>query len=190
MTDQDQNLNQDPQGHAPAEDELAKCERERDEYLGGWQRAKADFANYKREEMRRIEELARYQTEDLIRDLITVLDNFDLTLGALSQKTSSPPAGAGEDGVGIPAPKAIGIQKGIYMIRTQIEDILKQRGVEKIPIKPGDDFDPSVAEAIAEGDPDPMAAGPPGSVLEVIETGYRLFGKVIRPARVKVVKSP
>jgi len=169
-------------------EELLKCEKERAEYLAGWQRAKADFLNYKKDEMKRMEELARYQTEDLVHDLITVLDNFDLTLAVLTQQNEAPTS-AGGDGVGVPTPRAVGIEKGIYMIRTQVEDILRQRGLTRIPISPGDRYDPALAEAIAEGDPPAGGQGfPPGSVMEVIEIGYKISDKVIRPARVKIVK--
>ncbi len=167
MTDEDKK--QENAEESASQPELEACKKERDEYLAGWQRAKADFINYRKDEARRIEELARYQNEDIIRDLITVLDNFDLGLAALAKQGP--------------------VEKGIYMIRTQIEDILRQRGLARIELKPGDNYDPSVAEAIAEEDP--PAGGPehpPGSVLEVIEMGYRLSGKVIRPARVKLVK--
>ncbi len=146
------------------QEELEKCRKERDEYLAGWQRAKADFINYKKDEMRRIEELARYQNEDIILDLITVMDNFDLGLSALEKQGP--------------------VEKGIYMIRTQIEDLLRQRGLSRIELKPGDPYDPAIAEAVAEGE----GEHPPGSVLEIVEVGYKLFDKVIRPARVKVVK--
>ncbi len=165
------------------QEELEKCRKERDEYLAGWQRAKADFINYKKDEMRRIEELARYQNEDIILDLITVMDNFDLTLEVLA-KFKEAPTSAGGDGVGVPTPKAVGMEKGIYMIRTQIEDLLRQRGLSRIELKPGDPYDPAIAEAVAEGE----GEHPPGSVLEIVEVGYKLFDKVIRPARVKVVK--
>ena len=182
MEDQDKNnLNV----QIPPEEELAKCKRERDEYLAGWQRAKADFVNYKKEELRRIEDLGRYQNEDIIRDLITVLDNFDLTLVVLGKDKEAPTLRPESSEVGVPTPKAVGIEKGIYMIRTQIEDILRQRGLEKIMIRAGDPYDPNVAEAIAEGESKDLS---PGSVMEVIETGYKLSSKVIRPARVKIVK--
>ena len=142
------------------EADLIAAERARDEYLAGWQRAKADFINYKKEEMRHLEEVARYGSEDLIRDLVSVMDNFDLALRTLE--------------------KAGPVEKGIYLIRTQIEDILKKRGLMKIDIKEGDEFDPATAEALAEVASD----RPPGVVVEVIEQGYRLHEKVLRPARV------
>lgn len=143
---------------------LEEAERARDEYLAGWQRAKADFVNYKKDEMQRLEEIAKYGTEDLIRECIGVMDNFDLGIRALEKQGP--------------------VEKGVYMIRAQIEDMLRRRGLERIPMAPGDVFDPMHAEAIAEV----PAELPQGAVVEEIEAGYRLHGKVIRPARVKVSK--
>lgn len=144
---------------------LAKCEKQRDEYLAGWQRAKADFINYKKEELQRLEELAKYGNEVLIKDLLVILDNFDLAITAMEK------AGTAE--------------KGIYMIRSQFMEFLKKRGVEQIKVNIGDPFDPSVAEAIVHLESDE----PSGSVLEEIEPGYRLHDKILRPAKVKVAKS-
>ena len=143
---------------------LAECEQMREEYLAGWQRAKADFINYKKEEVRRAEEIAKYQTEDFIYDMIGVLDNFDLGLAALEKQGP--------------------VEKGIYLIRAQLMDIMKRRGLERMPVKPGEQFDPVWAEAIAEGD----SELPAGSILEEIEPGYRLHQKILRPARVKISK--
>lgn len=137
---------------------------QRDEYLSGWQRAKADLINYKKEELQRIQETARYGSENFIKDLISVLDNFDLALRTL-EKTGP-------------------VEKGIYLIRTQIDDILKKRGLEKIELKAGDRFDPAVAEALSAVD----AEQPPGTIVQEIEPGYRLHEKVLRPARVIVSK--
>jgi len=146
------------------EAKLAEAEKQRDEYLSGWQRAKADFANYKRDQMRHLEEVARYGNEDLIKDLISVLDNFDLGLRALE--------------------KAGPVERGIYLIRSQIEDILKKRGLQKVSVKVGEMFDPSVAEAMAEV----ASEKPVGSIVEEIEPGYSLHEKILRPARVIISK--
>ena len=153
-------------GDSPAEQDprLTECETKRDEYLAGWQRAKADFLNYKKEELARLEEVARYGTVELIRELVSILDSFDLGIAALE--------------------KAGPVERGIYMIRVQIEDVLRKRGLEKIPIKVGEQFDPAVAEVVGEA----ASKAPPGTVVEEIETGYRLYDKIIRPARVKVAK--
>jgi molecular chaperone GrpE len=143
---------------------IEMLEKQRDEFLAGWQRAKADYLNYKKEENGRLEKIAKYTAEDLMREMVTILDNFDLGLRALE--------------------KSGAVEKGVYMIRAQFEDILKKRGLERIKLAPGDAFDPVTAEAIAEGD----SEHPPGTVAEEIEPGYRLYDKVLRPARVKLSK--
>jgi molecular chaperone GrpE len=146
------------------EAKLAAAEQQRDEYLAGWQRTKADFINYKKEEMKHLEDVARYGSEDLMKDLIGVLDNFDLGLRTLE--------------------KAGPVERGIYLIRSQIEDILKKRGIEKLTVKAGDEFDPMIAEAMTEVPSD----RPPGTIVEEVEPGYRLGDKILRPARVILSK--
>jgi len=145
-------------------DELEEVKKQRDEYLAGWQRTKADFINYKKEELKHLEEMARYGNEDIIKDLISVLDNFDLGLRTLEK--SGP------------------VEKGVYLIRSQIEDILRKRGLERIPLKPGDPFDPGTAEALTEVESD----RPAGTVVEEIEPGYKLHDKVLRAARVIIAR--
>jgi len=143
---------------------LEECERQRDEYLAGWQRARADFSNYRKDEALRFEEMARFASESLIKDLIPVLDSFDLGIATLE--------------------KSGNVDKGIYMIRAKLEDVLKERGLEKIKIEIGKPLNPEIAEAIIEAESEEE----PGIILEEIEPGYKLNGKVIRPARVKVSK--
>jgi len=144
--------------------ELEQLQRERDEYLNGWQRARADFANYKKQEVDRLAEALRYSAEEIVGDIVRVLDSFDLGLAAAEKE--------GKD------------EKGMHMIRAQLEDTLKRRGLERIELSPGDPFDPSVAASIGEVD----AELPPGSIALVVSPGYRLFGKVIRPAQVQLTK--
>jgi molecular chaperone GrpE len=147
-----------------AEEKFAAVEKQRDEYLAGWQRAKADFINYKKDEARRFEDMIRFANEDLLEELVGVLDSFDLGLAALE--------------------KAGPVEKGVYMVRLKLDNVLKQRGLERLPVKAGDKFDPSLSEAIVESESDQ----PAGTILEVIEAGYKLHDKVLRPARVKVSK--
>jgi molecular chaperone GrpE len=142
-------------------EKLKKCEEERDEYLKGWQRAKADFANYKKDEGKRFAELAKYAHATLLEELITVLDNFDMA---------------------IEAHKGACVDKGIYMIRAHLEDVLRKRGLERISISPPTPFDAATMEAIGEME----SSEPEGAVVEEITAGYRLYDKVLRPARVKV----
>ncbi len=145
--------------------ELEQCARERSEYLAGWQRAKADFINYKKEDLRRLEEVAKFGSEDLIEDIVSVVYSFDLALRVMEKNG--------------------GVDKGFYLIRSQIEDVLKKRGLEKMHISPGDAYDPSLAEAMLEIESDK----PPGTVIEVMEPGYLLHGEVLKPAKVALAKS-
>lgn len=157
-----------------SEKELEKIKKERDEYLDGWRRAKADLINYKKDELKRLEEVARFGSESLILELISILDDFDLALATLEKEPASAKASAGQ---GDPT------TKGLYMIRSRFEDILKRRGLERIEVKVGDKFDPNYHEAVTT-----ITGGEEGAVAEEIETGYKLHGKVIRPSRVKVFK--
>jgi len=146
------------------QDEMGKCMKERDEYLNGWKRAKADLLNYQKDESKRFEEFAKFAEADLIRECITVLDSFDLALATLETEGS--------------------VMKGIYMIRAQMEDVLKKRGLERIPVNPGETFNPVFHESLGELE----SSHPPGTIGAVIEQGYFLNGKVVRPARVKLSK--
>ncbi|MBI2591262.1 MAG: nucleotide exchange factor GrpE [Candidatus Brennerbacteria bacterium] len=134
------------------------------EYLAGWQRAKADYLNYKKDEVRRFEETIKFSGELFIRELINVLDSFDLSLIALESESKA--------------------QKGMYLIKSQLEDILKKFGLEKIAVSVGQKFDPVFHESVVEIE----SSQPSGTVVEEIEAGYTLHGKVIRPSRVKLAK--
>ncbi|OGY58515.1 MAG: nucleotide exchange factor GrpE, partial [Candidatus Colwellbacteria bacterium RIFCSPHIGHO2_12_FULL_43_12] len=79
-------------------EDLDRVSKERDEYLDGWRRSKADLLNYKKEELRRLEEMAKYGNEEVIRDLISVLDSFELAIGTLEKSESR-------------------VEKGVYMIK-------------------------------------------------------------------------
>jgi len=143
---------------------LEKCEKERDEYLDGWKRAKADFINYRKEEAERFQEFAKLSNESLILELLAVLDSFDLGITILKDDNPA--------------------EKGMRLIRSQLEDTLKKYGLEKIAVKPGDDFNPALHEGLGEVE----SAEPPGKITEEIEPGYALNGRVIRPARVNLSK--
>lgn len=149
----------EPEQSAP-ENLAVKCE----EYLNGWKRAKADFINYQKDEGRRFEELAKFGNEALIKDLISILDSFDLAENAHPDN------------------------KGMRIIRTQLEELLRKRGLEPIVIKTGDPFDPSRHEALLAIENPGTASRPPNTIAEELEKGYTLYRKVIRPARVKVIK--
>lgn len=143
--------------------EIERLERERREYLEGWQRAKADFINFKKDEAKRMEELVRFAAGSLIAEILVVLDSFDLAIGSA--------AGGGDD-------------RGLSLIRAQLEDILRRHGLESITASPGDMFSPERHESIGEEESDL----PEGTIVSVLQKGYALRGRIIRPARVKLSK--
>lgn len=143
--------------------ELGKCNDERKEYLDGWQRAKADFINYKKDESKRFQEMAQYVAGGLIQDLLPVLDSFDLALGH----------GMSSD-----------VEKGVLLIKSQFLDVLKKRGLEVMDTG-GQKFNPEFHESVGEAESDMKE----GMIIEEIQKGYTLNGQVLRPARVKIVKS-
>ncbi|MFH1188813.1 MAG: nucleotide exchange factor GrpE [bacterium] len=167
MTYQDDLHNEN--SDAPLEEEkidvdIVSLQNEKDEYLKGWQRAKADFINYKREESERLERVAQFGNEELIRDLLQVLDSFDLSLAMLEKEGH--------------------VEKGVYMIKGQLEDVLRRKGLDRIRVSVGEAFNPHYHEAVVMID----GEGESGAVAEEVEAGYRLHGKVIRPSRVKIIK--
>lgn len=146
--------------------EQDKLKAERDEYLNGWKRATADLINYKKEESKRLEDAIRFTREDLLRDIISAIDHFGLGLMAMEKQGA--------------------VDKGFYMIKSQLEDILKRHGVQKIKSGVGEMFNPMYHEAIGETEGDGKIGS--GNIAEEIEAGYVLNDRVIKPARVKIVK--
>lgn len=142
---------------------LEKCGTERKEYLEGWQRAKADLINYKNEEGRRAEDMARFLIAGLVQDVLPVLDSFDLALGH-----------------GLPAE----VEKGVLLIRSQFKDILKKRGLVELEVRSNDEFSPEKHEALGEIASDVAV----GKIAEVVQRGYLFRDRILRPARVRISK--
>ncbi|MCX6760489.1 MAG: nucleotide exchange factor GrpE [Candidatus Nealsonbacteria bacterium] len=153
----------------PEEKVLApeECQKQRDEYLAGWQRARADLLNYKKEEMERFEQVLMFAGGEFVLKILPILDNFNLIEKKLPEDLKK------DDNI-----------KGILRLKNQIEDFLKIQGVEEIKTA-GNKFDPNFQEAAemveAEG-------AESGTVLEEIQKGYMINNRVLRPAKVRVVK--
>lgn len=154
----------EPQSQDGNVSEIETLKKQCDEYLDGWKRAKADFINYRKDESRRLDSVLKFSNETIIKDLVNVLDSFDLAIQSLEGDSK--------------------LEKGVYLIRTQLEDILKKYGLERIMVSAGQQFDPALHEAIASVESDK----PSGTIVDEVEKGYMLSGKLIRAARVKVSK--
>lgn len=149
-------------------DELKACHTERSEYLAGWQRAKADYLNLKKEGEAGRGEIAKWAKEGVLTDLFTIADSFELAFGNKETWEQAPE----------------NWRKGIEYIYNQLQTIFRDHGVEEISPKVGDKFNHAEQE--------PLSTAPTKSeaeddeIAEVIKKGYKLHGKIVRPASVKV----
>lgn len=152
--------------------ELKECVKKRDEYLAGWQRARADFLNYKKEEADKISGMAFFAQAEVILNILDVLDTFDKAekeTGKMLEKH--------------PCPDLKGMREGFLQAGKQIKDVLKKYDVEEIKAI-GEKFAPELCEAVEEIESDAEK----GIITEEIQKGYKIAGKVLRPAKVKVAK--
>lgn len=147
--------------------QLKECEKQKAEYLAGWQRARADFLNYKKKEMERIEEFLKYANEELILKILPVLDSFDFAEKKLSENLKN------DEYV-----------KGVLQIKTQFQSFLKSQGVEEIK-SVGEKLDPNFHEVVGEVETKEQEAG---IVIEETQKGYLINGKLLRPTKVKIAK--
>jgi len=147
-------------------EKLKACEMEKKEYLDGWQRMRADFANIKKDEETRRGEMIKFAAEGLVDDLLPVLDSFAMAFG---NKEAWEKVDANW-------------RKGVEYIYAQMYSVLESRGLTEIG-KVGEQTDPRLHIAIEEIPATTEKEA--GTVSEVIQKGYRLHSKVIRPAKVK-----
>jgi molecular chaperone GrpE len=146
---------------------LEESEKRAAEYLAGWQRERAEFLNYKKEEMESVKELLKYANESFILKTLPILDNFEIIEKKLPENLKK------DDNV-----------KGLLMIKNQILDFLKTQGVEEIK-SIGEKFNPNFHEVVEEIE---AKGKQPGTIIEEIQKGYKINGRLLRPAKVKVTK--
>ncbi len=146
----------------PEVDELETVRAERDRYLDQWQRAAADFSNFRRRNEQERAQLVSMVRKDVLAQFLPVIDDFERALGM------------------IPADeKSTGWVKGLEMIDTKFRGILER--VDARIIDPvGEPFDPSQHEAVAT---EPGTTG--STVVEVYQKGYAIGDHLVRPAMVK-----
>lgn len=148
---------------------LKETEAEKQEYLDGWQRAKADFINTRKRDADLQADIVKFANENLIADIIPALDSFDM---AMQNKEAWEKA-----------PKDW--RMGVEYIYNQLLSILGQNGLKQFDPK-GQAFDPNFHDAVDTIEV--TDAGQEGIVLEVLQKGYSLNGKQIRSAKVKTGK--
>lgn len=147
------------------EERLQALEAERDEYLNDLQRVAAEFENYRKRAAREQADFATRATERLVKELLPVLDDLERALEA---------AAAHEEAK---------LEEGVQLVQRALAAALKREGLVEIATE--GPFDPHVHEALLS---QPAEGAEPGTVLQVLQKGYRLGDRVLRPARVIVAE--
>jgi molecular chaperone GrpE len=157
----------EPEGapEAPS-DELAAVEKERDEYIAALQRLKAEFDNYRKRVAREEQQLVARAGERIMKQLLPMADDLDRAVTA-----------AGEHG-------DAQVAEGVRLVHRSLVDLLAREGV--VEVDTGGQFDPHTQEALLTQTSDE----PEGTVIQVIQPGYKLGDHVLRPARVVISSGP
>jgi molecular chaperone GrpE len=144
------------------EERVARLEAERDEYLADMKRVAADFDNYRKRAMRDQESLVARAHERLVKDLLPVLDDLERALEAAEQHEEAK------------------LEDGVRLVHRELRGTLEKEGL--VEIETGGEFDPHVHEALLSQ----PSEEDDGAILQVIQKGYRLGDRVLRPARVVI----
>lgn len=156
---------------ATGETDVQRLQAERDDYYQRLARATADFKNTQKRIQGEADQRVQYANQSLIKSLLPVIDNFER---ALAQDAGKVDAGS--------------ILKGMQIVHDQWLSVLKQQQVDEIAPKPGDAFDPSRHEALMQQDA-PQYAGKGQAVVQLLQKGYSLGERVLRPAQVAVSRT-
>jgi molecular chaperone GrpE len=146
--------------------EISELRNERDELRDQLLRKAADFDNYRKRVERDRRELIELAAQDLLRELLPVLDDFERALDAEV------------------APGAESYREGVELIYKQLQDLLKKRGVTSLETV-GTNFDPHIHQAVVH---EVSTTHRDGEVIAELRRGYRLRDRLLRPAMVKVAK--
>ena len=144
---------------------VADAESKRDEYLRDLQRLAADFDNYRKRALRDQEALVARAHERLVFELLPILDDLERALDAAEVHDEAT------------------VVEGVRLVQRALQASLEREGLAEI--EADGTFDPHVHEALLT---QPGEGAEPGSVLQVVQKGYRLGDKVLRPARVVVAE--
>ncbi|MCM3611307.1 nucleotide exchange factor GrpE [Planococcus sp. MERTA32b] len=153
------------EGNEEGEDEISALKDELEAEQNKYLRLLADYDNFKRRTQKDREISAKFRSQSLLTDILPVLDNFERAL-AVEAKSDD----------------AVSIMKGVEMVQKSLLEAVKREGLEEVKAV-GEPFDPNFHQAVMqEKDED----AEPGTVLQELQKGYTLKGRVLRPAMVKV----
>jgi molecular chaperone GrpE len=149
--------------------DLSAAEAQAAEYLDGWQRARAEFANFRKRQEAERAQMMLLANAGLLGKLLPIADDFERAFRTLPECLDQ-----------------LTWVDGLYMIRQKLEAVLQSEGVQPIDVE-GVDFDPRLHEAITYEIADGFEEG---KVIGDVQRGYMLGERVLRPALVRVAKGP
>lgn len=152
------------EGQEEIQQEMDESNQQIEKLKDSFARLQADFTNYKRRQEKEKQDIYKYASEGLVVKLLSVMDNFDRALKDADEEDT--------------------LTKGIIMIRSELENILTQEGVEEI-VSDNEKFDANLHHAVFMEENDEVESE---YIIETFQKGYKLKDKVIRPAMVKVSK--
>lgn len=160
--------------NTPSEDPTAVLQKERDEYLAGWKRAQADYLNLQKESEKARTEYAKYATENCLERLLPAIDQFEIAM------KFQPPLDMVPEGE---RKKFENWVTGLHAVKSLWEQAAKELGLE--PVTCEGSLDPTCHEAVAEESHPTIGSG---EIIKVMQNGWKLNGKLIRPAKVIISK--
>ncbi len=143
-------------------------ERDYDSLWDSYLRLQADFDNYKKRSLSARSEFIKFANESLILELLGILDNFERGIKSAEQKKDYDL-----------------LHQGVDMISKQLHSLLQEKGLQRVKVM-GEKFDPHLHEAMEVVDSE---SGQENTIIEELQAGYTLNGRVLRTAKVKVLKS-
>ena len=147
------------------ETKVQELEERAERLMANWQRAQADLTNYRKQVEREQLELVQLTTEGLTADTLSVLDDFERAFNTIPQNLRS-----------------LTWIEGVWLVFKKLEAILNARGLEVIEAEPAQSFDPNLHQALSE------VEGDAGTIVGVVQKGYTIGGRLLRPALVTVGK--
>lgn len=138
------------------------------ENLDGWQRARAEFTNYKRRVDAERTEIAANAGAEALKRVLPAVDDFERALQTLPADLKDNPW-----------------VSGVAMVQRKLNAALEQSGITPLVINPGDTFDPNVHEAVTHEDSDQFSSE---QIIGEVQRGYKLGDRVLRPAMVRVAR--
>jgi molecular chaperone GrpE len=156
----------EPQEAKSLDELLAEAQTKLDEQREAWLRALADAENARKRAQSDIAQARKYAAERVVEDLLQVMDGLEATLGASSASADA-------------------LRTGVELTQRQLRGAFDRAGVADVNPAPGQRFDPHRHQAMAAVESDQE----PNTVVAVLQKGYTLHDRVVRPALVSVAKA-